>query len=269
MTKKSPKVGSVSAHPIGGPDPALRRDELFNEWLHGNRRPSTEEAKVHAVGWWDHVMNADKWCARQRVKPAYAAMLLSGFNPFSNDDDIAWRESLDEKTMVDYHRHLQMWCEEEGADHTLAEWHRMAKANGLTVHSWFQEYVDAGGKWLPDGPTPDASSEPVSESRQEPAKPISRHAVLADLDSAKEKLKLDLDEKIVRLAKQYLADEIAADRHPAQSMIADYVARKLRKDGTMGIRGEPLTGAYIKRHFLKGISASAYRKRSIVPRRGK
>jgi hypothetical protein len=70
------------------------------------------------------------------------------------------------------------------------------------------------------------------------------------------------------------ADEIikrqrAKDLHPSQEDIADEIAREFRADGVMGAGGKPLTGAYIKRHALKGISSAQNRQLSTSIRRGK
>ena len=70
------------------------------------------------------------------------------------------------------------------------------------------------------------------------------------------------------------ADEIikrqrAKDLHPSQEDIADEIAREFRADGVMGAGGKPLTGAYIKRHALKGVSSAQNRQLSTSIRRGK
>ena len=70
------------------------------------------------------------------------------------------------------------------------------------------------------------------------------------------------------------ADEIikrqrAKDLHPSQEDIADEIAREFRADGVMGAGGKPLTGAYVKRHALKGISSAQNRQLSTSIRRGK
>lgn len=59
------------------------------------------------------------------------------------------------------------------------------------------------------------------------------------------------------------------DYYPSQENIADKIAREFRKDGIVGAGGKPLTGAYIKRHALKGISSAKGRQLSTSIRRGK
>ena len=59
------------------------------------------------------------------------------------------------------------------------------------------------------------------------------------------------------------------DLHPSQINIADEIAREFRESGIVGAGGKPLTGAYIKRHALKGISSAKGRQLSTSIRRGK
>lgn len=61
----------------------------------------------------------------------------------------------------------------------------------------------------------------------------------------------------------------AIDAYPSQEAIADEIARAFRQDGIVGAGGKPLTGAYIKRHALKGISSEQDKQLSTSIRRGK
>lgn len=45
------------------------------------------------------------------------------------------------------------------------------------------------------------------------------------------------------------------DLFPSQNDIANEIAREFRVSGVVGSNGKPLTGAYIKRHALRGISS--------------
>jgi hypothetical protein len=70
------------------------------------------------------------------------------------------------------------------------------------------------------------------------------------------------------------ADEIikrdkAKDLYPSQVNIADEIAKQFRKDGLTGADGKPLTGAYIKRWALKGISSAQSKLVSTVIRQSK
>jgi hypothetical protein len=57
--------------------------------------------------------------------------------------------------------------------------------------------------------------------------------------------------------------------YPAQEDIADEVARGFKAASVVGAGGKPLTGAYIKRHALTGISSEQGRQLSTATRRGK
>ena len=59
------------------------------------------------------------------------------------------------------------------------------------------------------------------------------------------------------------------DLYPSQMAIADEIARSFRHERVMGASGKPLSGAYIKRHALKGISSAGSEPLSITIRRGK
>lgn len=65
-----------------------------------------------------------------------------------------------------------------------------------------------------------------------------------------------LAELIRGMALDYVASERQADRYPSQLAIGDFVARKLREKGVPGKSGKPLSGEYIKRHYLQGITSN-------------
>ena len=59
------------------------------------------------------------------------------------------------------------------------------------------------------------------------------------------------------------------DCFPSQLVIADEIAREFREAGIFGTSGTPLTGVYIKRHALRGISSAQAKLQSTKPRRSK
>jgi hypothetical protein len=59
------------------------------------------------------------------------------------------------------------------------------------------------------------------------------------------------------------------DLYPNLETIADQVANEFRKSGLTGAMGKPVTGAYLKRHALKGISSATVKQLSTAKRRGK
>jgi hypothetical protein len=75
--------------------------------------------------------------------------------------------------------------------------------------------------------------------------------------------------KARQMASEIINRQRAKDLYPNQKDIADEIARRFRADRVMGAGGKPLTGAYIKRHALKGISSAQNRQLSTSIRRGK
>ena len=77
--------------------------------------------------------------------------------------------------------------------------------------------------------------------------------------------------RVHEMAKAIIDRQKTRDLYPSQVDIADEIAKELRsaKPPFVGVGGKPLTGAYIKRHMLNGISSAQNRKRSTTPRRGK
>ena len=72
-------------------------------------------------------------------------------------------------------------------------------------------------------------------------------------------------------AHEIIAADGKRDWYPSQENIADRIAVQFREavPQVVGGGGKPLTGAYIKRHALSGISSEQGKRRSTIPRRGK
>ena len=70
-------------------------------------------------------------------------------------------------------------------------------------------------------------------------------------------------------AEEIIKRQKVKDLHPNQEAIANEIAREFRQAGIVGAGGKPLTGAYIKRHALKGISSAQNRQLSTSIRWGK
>ncbi len=68
---------------------------------------------------------------------------------------------------------------------------------------------------------------------------------------------------------EYIKEMKARDLYPNQEAIADKVASEFRASGRVGTDGKPLSGAYIKRHALKGISSAIAKQLSTTKRQGK
>lgn len=70
-------------------------------------------------------------------------------------------------------------------------------------------------------------------------------------------------------AVEIIEAERARDLYPSQDSIADQIAREFRAAGVMGVGGKPMTGSYIKRHALKGISSEQGKRLSTSTSWGK
>jgi hypothetical protein len=72
-------------------------------------------------------------------------------------------------------------------------------------------------------------------------------------------------------ARAIIAEQRKRDLYPPQIRIAEQIAREFRKavPQVVGAGGKPLTGEYIKRHALRGISSAQGKARSTAKRQGK
>lgn len=70
-------------------------------------------------------------------------------------------------------------------------------------------------------------------------------------------------------AEQIVKRQQARDLYPSQLDIADEIAREFRTSGVTGVSGKPLSGEYIKRHALRGMSSQQAQLKSSTVRRGK
>jgi hypothetical protein len=68
---------------------------------------------------------------------------------------------------------------------------------------------------------------------------------------------------------EIIARQKTKDLYPSQVDIADEIAREFRASGVVGKDGKPLSGAYIKRHALGGISSAEGKRLSTSIREGK
>lgn len=121
----------------------------------------------------------------------------------------------------------------------------------ITTHIYDQVSSDIDAKRFPPflvRAEPQAAAPAASESTD-------------DVDAWKVKARERADEIIKR--------QRARDLHPSQEAIADEIAKEFRQACIVGAGGKPLTGAYIKRHALKGISSAQNRQLSTSIRRGK
>ena len=76
-------------------------------------------------------------------------------------------------------------------------------------------------------------------------------------------------EKARDRAREIIKRDKEKDLYPSQENIADEIANAFRLDGVVGAGGKPMSGSYIKRHALKGISSEQARQLSTANSRSK
>lgn len=144
---------------------------------------------------------------------------------------------------------------ENSASKRPLEWRMGAVLNAGLVHlDWLNEWGESR--------KPPLVFSTVAASTPQAATPA---PVVADSADDGEAWKAKARERADEIIKR----QRAKDLHPSQEDIAHEIAREFRADGVMGAGGKPLTGAYIKRHALKGISSAQNRQLSTSIRRGK
>jgi len=70
-------------------------------------------------------------------------------------------------------------------------------------------------------------------------------------------------------AREIIKESREHDRYPSQENISGRIAAEFRKSEIFGSDGKPLSGAYIKRHALKGITSAIGKQLSTTIGRGK
>ena len=70
-------------------------------------------------------------------------------------------------------------------------------------------------------------------------------------------------------AREIIKEQRAKDLYPDQLGIADQIAKEFRAAGRVGADGKPISGAYIKRHALKGITSAIGKQLSTTKRQSK
>lgn len=70
-------------------------------------------------------------------------------------------------------------------------------------------------------------------------------------------------------AHEIIKERRAVDQYPSQENMADQIAREFRAAGRVGADGKPISGAYIKRWALKGISSAIGKQLSTSNRQSK
>ncbi|HNN88437.1 MAG TPA: hypothetical protein PKN26_03180 [Giesbergeria sp.] len=148
---------------------------------------------------------------------------------------------------------------ENSASKRPLKWRTGAVLDAGLVHlDWLNEWGESRKPQhvFSTASAPEPQAEPGS-ARPAPVKDVSAD----DGEKWKQKARQRADEIIKR--------QRAKDLHPSQEAIADEIAIEFRQACIVGAGRKPLTGAYIKRHALKGISSAQNRQLSTSVRRGK
>jgi hypothetical protein len=117
-------------------------------------------------------------------------------------------------------------------------------------------------------PRPQAATEAPAPA-QTPATPAPVVAVGEVLDTEPASEPPEWKARAAKRAAEIIASDRKKDLYPSQADIADAIAKEFRAAGVVGAGGKPMTGAYIKRHALKGISSEQGRQLSTATNRGK
>lgn len=183
--------------------------------------------------WHDTTLDACTYWGQEGIKASEAAMLLCGMHPEETTEDAAKLSGQSEN----FRKLLRVFkdvAEHHSESRTLQGWQLVAKDKGLSCDPWIDGYAKLK---VMQAPPPEKPTAPV---------------VVVIAASGDEPWK----EKARARAYEIIKRDGAKDLYPSQVDIADEIAGQFRQDGLKGTDGKPLTGAYIKRHALKGISSA-------------
>lgn len=136
-------------------------------------------------------------------------------------------------------------------------------AGELVSRAALHSYITATGRKSAYSFGPIDSTEVAAQHQPAaaPARPRAHNRAASDAS--------DWKAKAQSRAAEIITHQKAKDLYPSQQHIADQIAREFRDAGVVGADGKPLTGAYIKRHALQGITSAVGKRLSTSNRRGK
>ncbi len=251
-------------------------------WLNAPREAlAGQDLSEHEAAWFDGTLDAAGYFALEHVTPVVAAMLLCGFSPHDTTESDAESCATDGTSPEDFKRLRLTFAsidQNRPARRSLPEWMNIAAGAGRSFHPWAHRYAKHHGLYGP--PRPEA--EPVPTPAQlvvdvnmvsttvnrlsPPASPpesVKKPAPQAETLNGRAHDGEEWKEQARQRAREIIARQKAKDLYPSQEDIACEIAREFRA------AGKPLTGAYIKRHALKGISSATGRKFSTQILKGK
>ncbi len=216
--------------------------------LNEGGRPESTEADEAAfsggyfrVRWGEDAVTA--WTCRRGVSPLEAARFLKGQNP---EGETRFDKVLpDDKDVLLLAGVFEDEAVSSPARRSLRDWLDVAQQRGLTVNQDMAAIVRVvAHKHQPVQPQ---AAAPAQQSKAPP----------------------EWIEQAQKRAREIVQARHERDNFPSQQDIADEIARGFRAADIVGADGKPLSGAYIKRHALKGISSAKGKQLSTAPRRGK
>lgn len=234
-------------------------DEQFSQWLARSRGEGArqEVPPDGLIGWYDYTMNADKHFKLSDVLPVDAAMLLCQYDPLQENIEYAVTCTNDATGPVDMkalRAHFEALSRTDQKHRTLLDWWQLARGAKLKYHPWIDQYIDAAGL--------EAQAAQGAPYRWTPH-------VVATQTQPKQASSNEWVSEAQNRAHEIIKEQRARDLYPGQLGIADQIAREFRAAGKFGADGKPISGAYIKRHALKGITSAIGKQLSTSKRQSK
>ena len=206
------------------------------------------ESEAEQQFWFQNVsLELEHWAALADVSAREAAMLLCQRNPrktsFEEAKTIMFPDLPDghlerlDRRLSDYATQNPRSCR------SLWDWYSAAQEMKINLAPEAVLFMEHVAKRMESDSTPSTAPAPV----------VLGNAGYGEAWKAKARER----------AAQIIERQREKDLYPSQTDIADEIAREFRA------AGKPLTGAYIKRHALKGISSTTGRQLSTSTRRGK
>ena len=219
------------------------------------------DRQAESFGFYSVFLDLEHWAALTDVAAREAAMLLSLHNPRKESFEEA--KTTRRPDMSEWHlEHLDRRLANYAAQNprpcrSLRAWYSAAREMKIKLDPEAVSFMEHVARHMESDSTP-AAAPVVADSASNPP-------LVAGGPDDGEAWKVKARDR----ANEIIKRQRERDLHPSQINIADEIAREFRESGIVGAGGKPLTGAYIKRHALKGISSAKGRQLSTSIRRGK
>jgi hypothetical protein len=219
------------------------------------------DRQAESFGFYSVCLDLEHWAALTDVAAREAAMLLSLHNPRKESFEEA--KTTRRPDMSEWHlEHLDRRLANYAAQNprpcrSLRAWYSAAREMKIKLDPEAVSFMEHVARHMESDSTP-AAAPVVAASASNPP-------LVAGGPDDGEAWKVKARDR----ANEIIKRQRERDLHPSQINIADEIAREFRESGIVGAGRKPLTGAYIKRHALKGISSAQNRQLSTSIRRGK